>query len=331
MPFVKAHPQQARLKMSMYGPPGSGKTFTALLFAEGLAKLRNKRVAVIDTEHGTDFYAQAVAARQVHPEVFDFDAIYTKSLSTVLEELRALDPATHGVIVLDSITHLWSAAIEAYEGKMTSQDTIPMQAWGKIKKPYKDLMSFLIHSSFDVLVLGRQKNVWEEDDKGKLSNAGVAMRAEGETPYEFHICARMDLHGERGGDSKAAMFVEKDRSGVLQGRTYIYPNFKTIEPLLPLLGEVQAPAEDEEERIVKDGELIASAEDRQTKKAEKSAALLVEFQAKIQASANVEALGVAAAEIKKQSRYMLEEHTGALRQYFNARRDQLVAAATGAV
>jgi len=33
--FGKAAPKQARLKVAIYGPPGSGKTFTSLLMAEG--------------------------------------------------------------------------------------------------------------------------------------------------------------------------------------------------------------------------------------------------------------------------------------------------------
>ena len=90
--FQKAMPEQAALKVSMYGPPGSGKTFTALLMAEGLVNRDGKRIAYVDTEHGTDFYAKAVPARSVHPEAFDFDALYTRSLSKTLEAVQALDP-----------------------------------------------------------------------------------------------------------------------------------------------------------------------------------------------------------------------------------------------
>lgn len=39
MAFKKAEAKQARLKLGIYGGQGSGKTLTALLIAEGLAKL----------------------------------------------------------------------------------------------------------------------------------------------------------------------------------------------------------------------------------------------------------------------------------------------------
>jgi len=115
--FQKAKPQQARFKAGFYGKQGSGKTFTALLVAEGLAKRENKRIAYLDTEHGTDFYAQAVKERAVHPEAFDFDAMYTRSIYETIEAVESLDPKTHGVVVLDSMTHLWEAAQAAYSGK----------------------------------------------------------------------------------------------------------------------------------------------------------------------------------------------------------------------
>ena len=104
-----------------------------------------------------NYYAQEVKARPVHPDAFDFDSIYTKSLAEVLRAVKGLDMKTHGVVVIDSISHMWEAAMEAYTGRMTSAQTIPMHAWGKIKKPYKDLMNTLMGMSAHVFILGRQK------------------------------------------------------------------------------------------------------------------------------------------------------------------------------
>ena len=135
--FQKPQAHKAALKMAMYGPAGSGKTFTALLVAEGLARQTGKRIAYVDTEYGTAFYGQAVAERGVHPQAFDFDVLYTKSITQALDAVRGLDHTTHGALVIDSISHIWDAAITAYTGKRTKAGTVPLHAWGAIKKPYK--------------------------------------------------------------------------------------------------------------------------------------------------------------------------------------------------
>lgn len=330
--FAKAKPKQARLKFGVYGPPGSGKTFTTLLFAEGLALKEGKRIAYVDTERGTDFYSQEVEARAVHPAAFDFDAIYTRSLADVTEAVKSLDPDEYGVVVLDSISHLWEAAIDAYEGKLTSKDGIPMHAWGSIKKPYKSLVNFLIGSMFHVFILGRQKNVFDTSGD-EWRKVGVAMKAEGETEYEPHLSVRMEAKKSEDDSRKSTvlMHVEKDRSGVLAGRTVAFPDFKTIEPLLLLLGEEQAPAEDEDDRQAKDAGLLEAAKEKKAKKAEKSAGFLAEFQGQIASAQQIADLGVIQKAIKKQKRYMVEEHIDTLRVLFDQRRDALVAEQAGVI
>tara|TARA_R110002020_G_scaffold8645_2_gene34352 strand:- start:2366 stop:3367 length:1002 start_codon:yes stop_codon:yes gene_type:complete len=330
--FKPAEPQQARLKVGIYGPPGSGKTFTSLLWAEGLAAARGLKVAYVDTERGTDWYAQEVKNRKVHPAAFDFDAVYTRSLAGVRDAVMNADPNEYGVIVIDSISHLWDAAIEAYEGQKTSADTIPMHAWGQIKKPYKQLLNYLIASPFDVFILGRQKNVFE-DDGGQLRKVGVAMRAEGETPHEPHICVRLEQKTDEADTTKSTvlMYVEKDRTGILQGQTIANPNFKTIEVLLPYLGDKQAPMEDEEERKARDAELLAEQESVTRNKADKSNSIMSEFRVAMAACKDIAELGAVAKDLKKKRRYLTEAHRNALRVLYDDMKDQLVKEVAGEV
>lgn len=279
--FKKAKGEQAALKIAMYGAPGSGKTFTALLFAEGLAKKEGKRIAFADSERGTDFYCKEVPSRKVHPEAFDFDALYTREITTVLTEIQLLDPREYCVLVIDSITHIWQAAMNAYAGKLTKADTIPLQAWGKIKKPYKDLMNYLLSSPMHVFILGRQGHDFQEDeDTGELKRVGVKMKAEGETPYEPHILFQMEaVRNPKDRTATITLFAEKDRTGVLAGQTIPWPNYdNVIKPLLPLLGDTQAKIASDEESGTKDAETL-SAQEKQ--KQTESAVLLKNFSARI--------------------------------------------------
>lgn len=239
MPFQKAKPAQAFFKAGFYGIQGSGKTLTALIIAEYLAMREAKRVAYVDTERGTDFYATAIAERKVHPEEFDFDAIYTRSIVEVCDEVAAIDPRRYGVVVVDSITHLWEAAKAAYTGKILSNGAYPVQAWGAIKKPYKKLMSLLLDGQYHVIICGRQGVVMEEDDEGQSKVVGAKMKAEGETPYEPNFLFQFKPEWQDDKTQRISAFVEKDRSGILQGKTLYEPTPSDIEPIIKYLSAGQ--------------------------------------------------------------------------------------------
>jgi hypothetical protein len=258
--FRKAKAEQASLKLGLYGLAGSGKTFTALLIAEGLANLTKKRAAFVDSERGTDFYSQAVKDRAAHPAAFDFDALYTRSITEVLDAVKSLDPAQHAVVVIDSITHIWDACKNSYAGKMTKIGTLPFHAWAAIKKPYRDLMNYLLSSPMHVIICGRQGNVFEEDEEtGEMKKVGEKMKAEGETPYEPHILIHMMNERQKDGTGRILAFAEKDRTGVLAGKTIVNPDFDSlVKPLLPLLGNTQAQIQGEDEVASVDAERLAS-------------------------------------------------------------------------
>lgn len=267
--FRKAKAEQAALKVGIYGLAGSGKTLTTLLFLEGLANITKKRFAFVDTERGTDFYAQEVKERTVHPKAFDFDALYTRSIAETMDALESLDPEKYCGVAIDSITHIWEAAIAAFDGEMTKIGTIPFNAWGKIKKPYKEIMTFLLNSPLHVFIVGRLANEFSKDEETEeLTRVGVKMKAEGETPYEPHILIRMEgVKPKEKTKRRAATpgmitaYAEKDRTGILSGRTFVNPTYETvIKPLLGLLGSTQGKIASTDETATKDSDRISSKE-----------------------------------------------------------------------
>lgn len=312
MAFRKAKAEQAALKIGLYGPSGSGKTFTALLLAEGLAKHEKRRIAYIDTEHGTDFYCKPVAQRSYHPEAFDFDAIYTKSITEVLKELRTLTEA-HGIIVEDSVSHLWESSINAYSGPRGKGGQIPLHAWGAIKKPYKDMINFMLNSAKHVIWCGRQGVVFEENDQGEIKAAGYKMKAEPETPYEPHILIRMEC--VRDGNVITAI-VEKDRTGILQGKVIPWPTFDTIcKPLLGLLGDSQARLDSDDETTAKDVDNIS--QDR-AKKIQLSASLRRQFEGRLKLAETPDELAEIGKKIKECKASMMPEDLDVLRELCQA-------------
>ena len=323
--FRKAKAEQAALKLGIYGPPGSGKTFTSLLIAEGIAKLTGKRVALVDTEHGSDFYCQRVPTRQVHPDAFDFDALYTRSIMDTIKAVRELNVEEYGIVIIDSITHLWQAAIEAYGGRQTSAGTIPMHAWGKIKKPYKELMSFLLSTPMHAIICGRQGVEYATDEETEeLKAIGVKMKAEGETPYEPHILIRMEGIKPKKTNEVAMIvaYAEKDRTGVLAGRSFINPTYESLcKPLLPLLGATQAQIDTLDQAAIKDADQIAEEE---AQRITRSSDLLREWKGHVMVAKSNSALKEIGKQITPELKaQMTPQDVQALREAYQAREKEL--------
>lgn len=323
--FRKAKAEQAALKIGIYGKAGSGKTFTSLLLAEGLAKRSKKRYAVVDTERGTDFYAMPVKERRTHPEAFDFDALYSRSMTEIVQGCMDLDPKSYACVVIDSMTHLWETCISSYPGKRGPDGQIPINAWAQIKKPYKALMAWMLATPLHVIICGRLGIDYgpklENSDENEVK--GYKMKAEGETGYEPHILIRMEEDRKLDKESVITAIVEKDRTGILQGQAIRWPSFDSIAaPLLTLLGSKQS-AIDPEEAAMTDAE-AAAAEDTRRKLASLKAK--EEYEARMQlAKTKAELDGISKELTPAVKKQLLPEHVNALRNKYQERTAQLSA------
>src|SRR5262249_23100945 len=112
----------------------------------------------------------------------------------------------------------------------------------------------------------------------ELKNVGYKMRAEGETPYEPDVLIRMESHKPSRKEAAVPLaHVEKDRTGILAGRSIHWPTFDNLaRPLLGLLGTKQAALPTDDEVGRQDAEALGRAEQEQ---AERSAELAAEYTA----------------------------------------------------
>lgn len=322
--FTKAVSEQAFFKGALYGKAGTGKTLTSLLWAEGLAARDGKRVAYIDTERGTEFYAKDIPERTCHPKAFDFDRLITRSIMETLEAVESIDPKEHSVVVIDSITHLWDAAREAYTGKRMSNGGIPVQAWGSIKKPYKKLMAILLDGDFHAIICGREGVVMEEDAEGESHVTGTKMKAEGETPHEPHVLGRMRPERAEDGGYIIKAFFEKDRSGILTGRTLEWPNYSTIAPVVNYLtGTQQGKMGTDEETAERD----AAALETQAQKAQREReTLFTQIRTAITGASTIEELKSAWELTRGKKTRLGEELFGQLESAKESRKSELMKA-----
>ena len=302
--FKKAEITQAKLKIGFYGGPGSGKTFTALMVATNLGK-----TALIDTEHGSDFYASR----------YPFDVLHTKSLQEAKEAIIEIGASDYDCLIIDSITHLWESPQAAFLEKLARQGKsrdLQFQDWRVIKKPYKEFINDLLNLNKHVFLIGRMGAEYSMDG-GQLVKVGDKMKAEAETPYEPHVLIKMEIV-KKGNDEHAVgthlAYFEKDRSSMMEGVTVENPTFETFKPILTLLKSGQQPQMATESQTSEKDQELFDAEEKKLKELQESSYRMKEdYTKRIMEAPDRNILKKIAADIEKAKSKMLEEDTKALR------------------
>lgn len=186
MAFKKAEPNMPKVSIALYGESGTGKTFTSLILAEGLARISKKRVALIDTDplHPSGMYGKR----------FDFDVLCPANFNEAYEAVKNLDTNTYGVLVIDTITYLWDWLMDAKDinGEQVAHTNkgLPQQfEWGKVKRPFRDLLLKALDLKCHNIITGRE-NI-EYDKANQNVPIGYKMNAEKNTAYETHALFRL--------------------------------------------------------------------------------------------------------------------------------------------
>src|SRR5258706_185885 len=126
--FRRAVKHEAKLRLAVAGPAGSGKTYTALALACALAA--GKPVAVVDTEHGS---------ASKYADLWDFDVLELERFhpDQYVAAIRDAVAAGYAVVVLDSLSHAWNGTdgileqVEAIGKRKYGGNNF--KAWGDVK------------------------------------------------------------------------------------------------------------------------------------------------------------------------------------------------------
>ena len=97
--FSKAVKRDAKGRVALIGPAGSGKSYTMLVLARLLAGPGGK-IAAIDTEHGS---------LSKYADLFDFDVceMDTCSAEAWIRSLTEAENNGYAVFCTDSLSHFW--------------------------------------------------------------------------------------------------------------------------------------------------------------------------------------------------------------------------------
>lgn len=163
--FRPAVREQIPLLLGLAGGTGSGKTFSALELAKGIAQ--GKRFAVVDSENGRAKH---------YADLFDFDHAEIHAPfrpQTYIDAITAADAANYPVIVVDSASHEWygdGGCLDWHDELMGGNQTKNLSAWIEPKREHKRLVTRLLQVQAHVILCFRAEPKVEavRDSQGKL-------------------------------------------------------------------------------------------------------------------------------------------------------------------
>lgn len=207
MAFTRATKHEAKLRMALIGPAGSGKTYTALSIASHLGD----PVALLDTEHGS-------ASKYADLFDFDTDELTDHHPERFISAIKEAEKGGYDVLVIDSLSHAWmgrGGALEIVDNASKGGGN-NFAAWRNVTPLHNRLIDAMLGARLHILVTLRSKveYVQERDERGRTSIRKVGMRPIQRDGIEFEFDVAADL------DQDNTLIIGKTRCPLLRGRTY---------------------------------------------------------------------------------------------------------------
>lgn len=175
-PFKPAVAVQKKLKVLLYGAPGTGKTVAALSWP---------KPAVVDAESSTDMYRGRPG--------FNFTVIDTKNISDLenaIKFVREDGGRSIETLVIDPITVFYDVLKEA-TARTAKNGELGFREWAKINNRMKAVYNSLTNLPVHVVVIARESTEYETVG-GELRKTGQKADADKSLSYVFDFVVRMN-------------------------------------------------------------------------------------------------------------------------------------------
>lgn len=230
--FTRATKEAAKLRLAIFGPAGSGKTYTALRLAAGLlGQTPTGAVAVIDTERGS---ASKYADR------FDFDTLNLPKtdIDTYCEAIAAAGQAGYAVLIVDSLSHAWHELLDEVERLAKAKYRgNTWSAWSEGTPKQRQLVDAILAFDGHVIATMRTKTEWttSTDDRGRTAPKRVGLAPEQGKGIEYEFDLLMEINPDH------VASIIKDRTGKYQDKTITKPGEDLGRDLAAWLAEGKQP------------------------------------------------------------------------------------------
>ena len=229
--FQRAVKYDAKLRLALCGPAGSGKTYSLLSIATEMGG----PIAYVDTEHGSaSKYADLFAFDVIEPAVFD--------PRELIKTIKAAVEGGYRVVCIDSLSHYWMGK----GGELEMVDTAAARsksgnsfaAWKNVTPVHNELVDTIIGAQIHVLVAMRTKTEWviEKDTQGRQVPRKIGLQPvmRDGIEFEFDVCGDLDQEN--------TLTVTKSRCPELSGKVINRPGKEMALVLKRWLSSAPAPA-----------------------------------------------------------------------------------------
>lgn len=187
-----AEREGARLVLGVAGISGSGKTYTALQVAWGLANYDSSKIGLLCTENRRGrLYADILvdASGQAHKfKVGDLTPPF--SPARYVEAIQAFVAAGVEVLVIDSVSHEWEGQGGCEDIAHAAGSRNPK--WNDAKREHKSFMNAMLQSPVHVIACMRaREKVKLENRNGKTEYVPQGIMAIQEKNFTFELTASL--------------------------------------------------------------------------------------------------------------------------------------------
>lgn len=201
--FKRAERKNAKLRLALSGPTGSGKTESALMLATGIGG----RIAVADTENDS---------ASLYADRYSFDSANLTAPFTPEKFINAIknaEKAGYDTLIIDSITHEWSGVggcLEMVDKTAPRFKGNTWAAWSEVTPKHRKFIDAMLQSSINIIVTMRSKmdSVQVDIGNGKKKVEKVGMKSEQRDGIEYEFTTVLDLTCDH------IALATKDRTGL---------------------------------------------------------------------------------------------------------------------
>lgn len=179
IPVTEIH-DPLTLSIGLSGGSGTGKTYSALLMARGIAETMTGRagapIGYVDTEN-----RRALHYKTAFPEMVHFDMKAVDDSGNMIgfgperwiEVIDAAEEASLPVVILDSFSHAWEGVGGVLDlhattldrltrGDDSKKDARSQLAWAEVKPRYRRLIDRIVRAKCHLIICTRAKPVMQD-------------------------------------------------------------------------------------------------------------------------------------------------------------------------